>query len=248
MTVLVLAGTTEASLLVERLVAADVDVVASLAGRTSSPRPLPCPVRVGGYGGVEGLVGELAERGVHALIDATHPFADEMPGHARDAARRAGIAHLRLVRPPWSSRPGWVEVDDVDAAARAVVGRVLLTLGRQELDPFRTVSNEMVVRSVDPPQEGPWMVIVGRGPFSYNDEVALLRSQSIDTVVTRNSGGPVAKLDAAEAVGARVVVIRRPRPIDAPTVGEVDVALRWVLSLGRRTSSRRSSRPSRPAS
>jgi len=228
----VLAGTTEATALIQRLVDAGVDVVASLAGRTASPRPLPCTVRVGGFGGVDGLVAELRDRNVRALVDATHAFADEMPVHARDSAGRVGVAHLRLVRPPWPSRSGWVEVDDVDAAAGAVKGRVLLTLGRQQLDAFRAVPNELVVRSVDAPPDGPWSVVLGRGPFGYDDELALLQSQRIDTVVTRNSGGPAAKLDAAEAVGARVVMIRRPPPVDAPTVGDVDAAVRWVLSLG----------------
>ena len=232
MTVLVLAGSSEASALVERLVDEGVDVVASLAGRIASPRQLPCPVRVGGFGGVDGLVAELHERNVHALVDATHPFADEMPWHARDAAARAAIPHLRVVRPPWPTRPGWNEVDDVEAAAGAVTGRVLLTLGRQELDVFRLLPNERVVRSVDAPPEGPWTVVLGRGPFGYEDELALLRSHRINTLVTRNSGGPAAKLDAADAIGARVVVIRRPPPVDAPTVGDADAAARWVLSLG----------------
>jgi precorrin-6A/cobalt-precorrin-6A reductase len=232
MTVLVLAGTGEASALVEQLVDAGVKVVASLAGRTASPRQLPCPVRVGGFRGVDGLVSELRARDVHALVDATHPFADEMPWHARDAAARTAIPHLRLVRPPWPSRPGWTEVDDVVAAAGAVTGRALVTLGRQELHAFRALPNEVVVRSVDAPPAGPWTVVLGRGPFGYEDELALLRSHRIDTVVTRNSGGPAAKLDAADTIGARVVVIRRPRSVDAPTVGDAAAAARWVLSLG----------------
>lgn len=232
MTVLVLAGTSEAAALVARLVEHGVDVVASLAGRTSAPRPLPCPVRVGGFGGVDGLAAELRARRVRALVDATHPFADQMPGHARDAAALVGIPHLRLTRPAWAARAGWIEVDSAERAAEALHGRVLLTLGRQQLDAFRHLDGaELVVRSVDEPPEGPWTIVVARGPFAYEDEVSLLRSLRIDMVVTRNSGGSTAKLDAADAVGARVVVIRRPPAVEVPTVEDVDVAVGWLLSL-----------------
>jgi precorrin-6A/cobalt-precorrin-6A reductase len=231
MTVLVLAGTSEANALVDALVSRNIDVVASLAGRTASPRTFPCPVRVGGFGGVDGLVAELRDREITALVDATHPFADEMPVHARDAAAIAGVPHLRLVRRPWPTRDGWVDVDDVAAAARAVHGRTLLTLGRQELDAFRDVDAELLVRSVDAPPDGPWRVLLGRGPFDYDDEVALLRAHRIDVLVTRNSGGTTAKLDAAESLGVRVVMIGRPPALDAPTVHDVDAAVDWVVSL-----------------
>jgi precorrin-6A/cobalt-precorrin-6A reductase len=231
-TVLVLAGTSEAAALVARLVDLDIDVVASLAGRTSTSRSLPCPVRVGGFGGVEGLAAELRARKVHALVDATHPFADQMPWHARNAAALVGIPHLRLTRPAWPARANWIEVDSPQGAAEVLHGRVLLTLGRHELDAFRHNDGmELVVRSVDQPPDGPWTTVMARGPFSYDDEVALLRAYRIEMVVTRNSGGPTAKLDAADAVGARVVAIRRPPPVDAPTVTDVDAAVSWLAGL-----------------
>lgn len=232
MTVLVLAGTSEGAALVERLVDHGIEVIASLAGRTSAPRQLSCPIRVGGFGGVDGLATELRARNVHALVDATHPFADQMPWHARDAAASVGIPHLRLTRPAWPARVNWIEVDSPRGAAEVLHGRVLLTLGRQELDAFRHLDGvELVVRSVDQPPDGPWTTVVARGPFAFDDEVALLRAHGIDMVVTRNSGGSTAKLDAADTAGARVVVIRRPPPVDAPTVADVDAAIRWLLRL-----------------
>lgn len=233
MSVLVLAGTSEAAALVDRLVRHEIDVVASLAGRTSAPRALPCPVRVGGFGGVEGLVAELRNLEVHALVDATHPFADVMPWRARDAAAQLSVPHLRFVRPPWPPRASWTEVDDLVAAADALrqsgARRALLTVGRQELDAFRGIDADLVVRSIDEPPDGPWAVVLGRGPFSYGDELTLLGERGIDTIITRNSGGPTAKLDAADTAGVRVVVIRRPPQVDAPTVADVDAAVEWVL-------------------
>jgi precorrin-6A/cobalt-precorrin-6A reductase len=237
MTVLVLAGTSEARALVAQLVSRRIDVVASLAGRTENATPLPCPTRVGGFGGIDGLVRELRERGITALVDATHPFADVMPLHARDAAAIAGVPHLRLVRPAWTPAPGdaWTEVDDVRAAAAALRRgeRALLALGRQELDAFRDLDGvDLVVRSVDEPPPGPWAaVLLGRGPFTEEAERAVLAEHRIEVVVTRNSGGPRAKLDAARDAGARVVVIGRPVQPPLPIVRDVDAALAWLADL-----------------
>jgi len=234
-TVLVLAGTSEARQLVTALVDQGVDVVASLAGRTALATPLPCETRVGGFGGVEGLVRELRERHVTALVDATHPFADEMPLHARDAAAIAGVPHVRLVRPAWLPGDGdaWLEVDDVHEAARTLPshGRVLLALGRMELDAFRSLGDvALVVRAVEEPPPGPWdAVVLARGPFAYDDERALLTEHRIDTVVLRNSGGSRGLLDAARDAGdVRAVVIRRPSMPPLPTVAEVEAAVDWV--------------------
>jgi precorrin-6A/cobalt-precorrin-6A reductase len=235
MTVLVLAGTAEARHLVTALVDRRVDVVASLAGRTSRAAPLPCETRVGGFGAVDGLVRELRARGITALVDATHPFADVMPLHARDAAAIAGVPHVRLLRPAWAPHEddAWVDVADVHEAAAAVSpgSRALLALGRMELDAFRSLEDvALVVRAVDEPPPGPWdAVVCARGPFAYSDERALLTEHRVDTVVLRNSGGPRGLLDAArDAGGVRVVVIRRPPMPPLPTVTDVDAALSWV--------------------
>ena len=234
MSVLVLAGTSEAAALVDALVARGVDVVASLAGRTAAPRPLPCPTRVGGFGGADAFSAELRTLGVHATVDATHPFADQMPAQALHGAASIGVPYLRLLRPPWERADDWIEVDDLVGAARALRDhssrRVMLTVGRQELDAFRSLDGiALVVRSVDAPPAGPWEVVLGRGPFSFDEELSLLRAHHIDTVVTRNSGGPTTKLAAARSVGARLVVVRRPPPLDAPTVHDVEAAVKWVL-------------------
>jgi precorrin-6A/cobalt-precorrin-6A reductase len=235
MTVLVLAGTVEARRLVTALVGRGLDVVASFAGRTADAAPLPCETRTGGFGGVDGLVRELRDRHITALVDATHPFADVMPVHARDAAAIAGVPHLRLLRPAWVAGDGdeWVEVEDVHAAARALPshGRALLALGRMELDAFRALDDvALVVRAVDEPPPGPWdAVVLARGPFAYDDERALLAEHRIDTVVLRNSGGSRALLDAARDAGdVRVVLIRRPPMPPLPAVAEVDDAVAWV--------------------
>jgi len=124
--ILILGGTTEARRLAERLAPrADLDVRLSLAGRTSNPVPHPVPVRVGGFGGAEGLAQYLESERIDRLIDATHPYAAQMSAHAAQAARRAGVPLLALRRPAWQPVAGdrWSEVADTREAAR-VLGEV----------------------------------------------------------------------------------------------------------------------------
>ena len=102
MRVLVLGGTTEASALA-KLLAGDprFDATLSLAGRTFNPTPQPLATRIGGFGGVEGLVRWLREEKADAVIDATHPYAAQMSANAVTACKQTGVPLGSIVRPPW---------------------------------------------------------------------------------------------------------------------------------------------------
>ena len=236
-TVLVLGGTQDARALAGMLSrVASLRVVSSLAGRTVAPVLPPGDVRVGGFGGVDGLVAYLRSEGIAAVVDATHPFAARMSANAVAACAHAHVPLVVLERPPWQARPGdrFIDVPDVAAAAEvagAVGWRIFVTVGRQELAPFaRLVDRFVLVRAIDapdpaslPPQSE---VVLARGPFTLADETALLRAYAIDCLVAKNSGGSAtrAKLDAARALGIPVVLVARPsRGISASraTVAEV---------------------------
>lgn len=239
--VLVLGGTAEARELAGALDAAGVPVVSSLAGRVARPRLPVGEVRVGGFGGPQGLARWLAEHGVGAVLDATHPFAEQMSGSAAEACEAAHVPLLRLERPGWSERDGdaWHWVDDLAAAAALVPqlgSRVLLTTGRQGLAAFAGVGGAwFLVRCVDPPSPPlppRHRLVIDRGPYTLAGELALIDAHGIDLVVTKDSGGhhTEAKLDAARRRKRPVIVVRRPPGPSVPTVGEVGAALAWLRS------------------
>ena len=241
MTLLLLGGTAEA-----RALAAALDgrgrVVSSLAGRVAEPRLPVGEVRVGGFGGVDGLLTWLTEHDAAAVVDATHPFAATMTGHAVTACARAEVPLLVLRRPEWVPGPGdrWHEVDSLDGAAvraAGLGGRVLLTTGRRSLAPFVGRGLQVVLRSVDPPEGPPAdgvVVVLDRGPFTVAGERALLSHRGIEVVVTKNSGGAMtaAKLVAARELGLPVVVVRRPPVPEVPTVASVTDAVGWLEARG----------------
>jgi precorrin-6A/cobalt-precorrin-6A reductase len=236
--VLVLGGTGEARRLAEALVADGVEVLSSLAGRVAEPVLPPGEVRVGGFGGAEGLAEWLRTNPVRAVVDATHPFAATITANAAAAAAATGTPLLRLQRPGWSEQPGddWRWVDSLEEAAAAVAGfaHVFLTTGRRGLDAFAGLTAEVLLRTVDPP-EPPLpprtTVVLERGPFALDDELALMREHRVDVVVTKDSGGGMtaAKLTAARQLGLPVVVVRRPAlPAGVPVVATVEEARAWL--------------------
>ena len=237
---LLLGGTGEARRLAQRLVDDGVAVVSSLAGRVADPLLPPGEVRVGGFGGAAGLVAWLQEHEVAAVVDATHPFAAAISGNAAAAASVTGVPLLRLQRPGWTAQPGddWRWVDSLAGAAEAVAGfaHVFLTTGRQGLAAFAGLSAHCVVRSVDPPEPplpARTTVVLARGPFTVEEERALMAEHRIDVVVTKDSGGPMteAKLTAARELGLPVVLVRRPPvPQGVPVVAGVEEARGWVVA------------------
>jgi precorrin-6A/cobalt-precorrin-6A reductase len=236
--ILILGGTTEARQLAARLAQRrDLAVTLSLAGRTASPAAQPVPVRIGGFGGAEGLARHLAAERIDALIDATHPYAAVMAANAARAAALAGVPLVALRRPPWTAVAGdrWIEVADVQTAVAALGGtprRVFLALGRKELAPFEAApQHHYLVRSVDP-VDPPLAVanatyVTGRGPFTESSDHALLSAHRIEIVVAKNSGGSAtySKIAAARALGLTVVLLARP-PLPAvaavTTIAEVE--------------------------
>lgn len=243
--VLLLAGSTEASALANRLAVSErIEVVVSFAGRVRALARLPGTVRVGGFGGVDGLVRWLRAARPDALVDATHPFAARMPHHAAEACAVVGVPHLRVVRPEWAPVPGdrWHQVSDLEGAASAIgalgARRVFLTTGRQELGPFAAVPGVwFLLRAIEPPDPMPLpraRVLLGRGPFDLASETDILTGYRIDALVTKNSGGTAAsaKLEAARALSLPVVMVRRPPGAGlGPPVPSVDEAVRWCRGV-----------------
>ncbi len=232
MHVLILGGTTEARRLAALLAAEPaIRVTSSLAGRVAAPRLPPGEVRIGGFGGTDGLTRWLREHAVDALIDATHPFAGTISFHAADAAAAAHVPLLALRRPGWVPVDGddWHPVDSLDQAAEVLPSlgeRVFLTTGRTGLAAFAGLDELwFLVRSVDPPQAPHPLrmrVLLERGPFTLDGERAVLREHRIAVLVTKDSGGAAtaAKLVAAREAGVPVVLVRRPPVPDGVEVAE----------------------------
>ncbi len=224
---------------------ADLGIPASYsyAGRVDTPRSQPLPVRVGGFGGAEGLARYIQDHGITHVIDATHPFAAQMSRNAIDACNSTGVPMVALTRPAWAQQGGdrWHPVLDVPAAVGALSGpaqRVFLAVGRMHLEEFTAQpQHRYLLRLVDEPRALPLPnadVVVSRGPFTVEGDRALMERHGTQMVVSKNAGGTGAraKLDAARALGISVVMIDRPALPQRTELSSVAQVLDWLAHSG----------------
>ncbi len=238
--VLLLGGTTEAAQIARALADAGRAAVYSYAGRTGAPLAQPLPVRVGGFGGADGLAAYLRAEGISHVIDATHPFAAQMSRNAVAACASAGTPLAAFERAPWVAADGdrWTHVPDLSGAVAALGDRpqrVFLAIGRQTLAAFAGApQHHYLLRLVDLPEAALPLpraeVVIARGPFDAEGDRALLVAHRIGVIVAKNAGGAgaEAKLTAARALGVPVILIDRPDVPERRVVRTVGEVMAWL--------------------
>ena len=241
MRILILGGTMEARMLAERM-AGDHTIapILSLAGRTIHPTLPAIPYRIGGFGWIAGLIAYLKAKSIDLVIDATHPFAEQMSVHAESACRETGIPLVLFTRPPWTRCDGdrWNQVENAEAAAQmlgAIPRRVFLTVGRLQLPAFAAAPlHHFLIRTIDPPEPSPtlpnYRLMLARGPFSLSDEIRLMATEKIEILVSKNSGGAAtyAKIEAARKLGILVILMQPPARAEVPSFHNLDAILGFI--------------------
>ncbi len=244
---LILGGTGEAAKLAKLVVDCfqdRLDVTVSYSGITGHQPDLPCHVHVGGFGGAQGLMTYMRDQKIDFLVDATHPFAEKISQHAYVASNGLKIPVIVLKRPKWVPEPKdkWLEVNDMTGAVevlRQLNAKAFLTIGIKELQQFEGLEDiPLVVRLVNEPKEdlplANYETVIGRPPFSVEDERQLIRDHKIRVLVTKNSGGDqtMAKLEAAREEKISVIMINRPPAEPLEETSQFDEILKWLNNHG----------------
>ena len=243
MKLLLLAGSSEARGLAGALAQEPhIEVIASMAGVTREPLDLPVPMRSGGFGGRAAFTKYLRDQKFEAVVDATHPFAAKISRRCHEVALEIGLPHLQILRPAWQPETGdlWTFIDDESKAAQHIPlgSTVFLATGRQTLHRFDNMAGrKLICRQIDTsegefPFEG-GEYLIGRPPFSIEEEIALFRRRKVDYLVVKNAGGMLSrsKLLAARQMQLPVLLINRPPVLDCTRVETAKAALDWVRGL-----------------
>ena len=246
--ILIFGGTGDANRIAEDLMhefGRDIRLQLSLAGRTSAPSlPDGIPVRIGGFGGPEGIIAHFNSEQIDLVIDATHPYATAISQNIAQACHAVAMPCIQYHRPAWekTDKDNWISVKSITEAAKILpdIGtRALIASGAKNLHAFEGLAKTwLLVRTVDAPRDpfdleyGEWLF--ARGPFSVDGETELLERYEIDVIVCKNSGGDAtfAKIEAARNLGIPVIMIERPggEPvIQAPTRADIIKTVREFL-------------------
>lgn len=217
-------------------------VISSLSGATRRPIKLPVQTRIGGFGGYDQQRAYITEQEFDAVVDATHPFADAITQRTQGICAELSVPYLYLRRPQWEPEPedDWTLIDEPsDAKALIPVGStVFLATGRGTLVGFANLSEmKLICRQIDPPDGAfPYKngsYLIGRPPFSVEEEVALFLELGVDVLIVKNAGGLPSrtKLDAARILGIKVLMLRRPPMPKGESVQTVEAAVLWLKAL-----------------
>lgn len=178
---------------------------------------------------VEELEKILREGDFKILVDASHPYAENISQNAIQVCKNLNIFYIRYERPEIELTYQQIyRVESYEQAAEisASLGKnIFLTTGSHNLKKFLqcdAVKNCNVTVRILPTAEvlsecekflSPKNIVALQGPFSTELNAELFKHVQAEVIVTKNSGeigGTDTKIAAAKKLNLPVVVIKRP--------------------------------------
>ena len=228
MNFLILGGTNDALRLANSLFQKSIPIIYSLAGLVRVPEK-NYPIITGGFSQHGGLDHYIKKNGIVGIIDATHPYANKISDEAYDAALNNQIPYWQYDRPIWERQTGdtWLEYNDWNELFSMLQDKKSIFITTGQLTALilnalpQKLSAKVLLRTVLEPavalQKGAGLAenihwIQAIGPFTLEDEIALMQKHAIDALVSKNSGGDAtsAKLLAARQLQVPVYLLKRP--------------------------------------
>ncbi|WP_071396472.1 precorrin-6A reductase [Bacillus tuaregi] len=231
--ILLLAGTSDARELALAIQKAGIQVLATVVTETAA-KSLD-------EAGISVLMGRLTsadmarvikEKACQAVVDASHPFADEASKNALAGAKEAEVPYIRYERESQRfQHPMLTVVSNYEDAAKLAAskqGVIMLTTGSKTLGTFAKElvglpNTRMMIRMlprVDNLEKCAALgieqkdIIAMQGPFSKELNQALYRQFGVTLMITKESGkvGSVdEKIAAALECGIETIMIARPK-------------------------------------
>lgn len=222
--ILIFGGTTEGRLAAETLDEAGQPFYYSTRGVLQE---VVCKniVRVTGGMHTEEIISYCREHGIHLIIDAAHPFAQQLHRNIDLAAKELDVKVVRLERiyPKLSEEIIWCN-DFEDAIKRMKkdgIDKLLALTGTQTISKLQAFwkEHDCIFRVLERPESVSIALQAGFPKEKLifyqpeEDESILFKQLSPQAIITKESGisgGFTEKIEAAQKNGIRIYVVRRP--------------------------------------
>lgn len=238
-------GTSEGRKLIKDLADLDIEIYVSVATEygASLIEPQSNVTVMAKRMDLEAMCSFLKEKQPAFVVDATHPYATIVTETVQEACRREDCKYLRLVRPVGEAG-NYTRVADFGEAVELLnhlEGKIFLTTGSKNLSDFVAVNDyqERIALRILPMQDSlstalslgykPANIVCIQGPFSKELNIAMLKKFGSKFMVTKDSGsvgGFEEKVEAAEAAGAKLIVIGRASEEQGAGYSEIIAYLR----------------------
>jgi precorrin-6A/cobalt-precorrin-6A reductase len=251
---LVIAGTSDARLVIEALVQKGARVLASVATEWGADLLADSgAVVVSGRRNTDAFIALMEQYNILRVLDCSHPYAVEVSKNVRQACKTLRLVYKRFDR---SSElvgdQAVIRVSNREEAAQVVTSRldrhapeakIFLTTGSKDLAFYaEAFDKDRLIARVIPTNRSlelcfdagirPDHIVAMQGPFNEELNVALFRHYRTGIVITKDSGAPggyLEKITAAHKVGADCVVIARPSEETGEDehMTKIEEVLRW---------------------
>ena len=225
--ILLAGGTKDSRIIADKLLKNNHKVVVTTAteygGQLISHLDLEVRVAKLDLKGLKNLVDEM---NISCIVDATHPYAIEISNNLLELSTIMNIPYYRYERNmlEYKKENSFYDLETLINFLKEVKGNILLTLGSNNIDKFKNLKNKnfiyvrilptgYAIKKCENAGFRPSQILGLQGPFSKEFNEAIYKNYNIEYVVTKESGatgGELEKIEAAENLGVKVVVLKRP--------------------------------------
>ena len=220
----IIGGTTEARIVEERLNGL-YDFIITVATEEGKEFLNTENVHIGRLDEME-METFIRDNKIDIILDCSHPYAAIVSKNAKSVAKKLGISYLRVKRSKVnvdSSCELFSSLSSLTERLKELRGTFLITLGSKNVpDLVKVRGNNRFIFRVLPTVESVGLlnkhevpmrdIIAQLGPFSKEQNLITIRENSVDYLITKESGklgGADAKLEAAKEADIKVLLLER---------------------------------------
>lgn len=197
----------------------------------------------------EALKKFLQGRGVDHVVDASHPYAENISKNAISVCHELGVNYLRFERPSVKQRDNDMLVceslEQAGELAEEMPGQVFITTGINNIEKMlNKISDKKRIKVRVLPQTETISklehlglnadhIIAMKGPFSEEMNFMMFREAGSSILICKESGtqgGTDHKLTAATKLGMKIILIGRPNLIYPNKFEDIGSMIEFLLS------------------